>query len=220
MKPMQKVLDFLSVLKDNNHREWMQDNQPMYKEAKHQFELLVGEILMDLSASDASLAGLQAKDCIFRLHRDVRFSKDKSPYKTNMAAVFSKGGKKSLYALHYLHIEPGNASMLAGGLYMPPADVLKKVREEIDYNSDEFSSILHHADFIKYFGQLEGEKLKRPPKGYNADDPNLEWLKHKSYLAVHALPDELLIKENFTAYASEVFKAMRPFNAFLNRIFD
>jgi uncharacterized protein (TIGR02453 family) len=217
---MQMILDFLSSLKENNHRDWMQENQKTYKETRQHFEYLVGEILMNLSATDESLAGMQAKDCIFRLHRDVRFSKDKSPYKTNMAAVFSKGGKKSSYALHYLHIEPGNASMLAGGMYMPPNDILKKVREEIDYNADEFSSILNHQDFIRYFGQLEGEKLKRPPKGYDPNESNIEWLKHKSYLAIHPISDETLRLKNFAEHASNIFKAMRPFNSFLNRIFD
>ncbi|MCC5930491.1 MAG: DUF2461 domain-containing protein [Cyclobacteriaceae bacterium] len=220
MKPMQKILNFLSSLKENNHREWMQENQKIYKEARGHFEHLVGEILMDLSLTDESLSGIQVKDCIFRLHRDVRFSKDKSPYKTNMAAVISKGGKKAVYALHYLHIEPGNASMLAGGMYMPPNDILKKVREEIDYNPDEFSSILSEPDFIKYFGHLEGDKLKRPPKGYAPEDPNIEWLKHKSYLAIHPVPDKALLMDNFAEYVSEVFKSMRPFNTFLNRIFD
>ncbi|MGF1639223.1 MAG: DUF2461 domain-containing protein [Cyclobacteriaceae bacterium] len=215
-----EILSFLQELAANNSREWMAANKERYNDCRLGFESIVGTILEGLSPVEPLLAGQKAKDCMFRQHRDVRFSANKSPYKTNMSAVFSKGGKKSAYALWYFHLEPGNASMLAGGIYMPEADILKKVRQEIDYNAGEFENILTHSDFVKYFGEMGGEKLKRAPKGYDVEDSNIEWLKHKSFLATHMVKDGDLVKKEFLTTALQVFIAMKPFNDFLNRAFD
>jgi uncharacterized protein (TIGR02453 family) len=160
---------------------------------------------------------MEAKSCIFRINRDVRFSNDKSPYKTNMGAFIVKGGKKNgdKYAGYYVHIEPGK-SFIAGGAYVPPAPWLSAIREKIDEEPDRFIKIISNKDFIKVFGKLEGETLKKAPKGYPSDHPYIEYLKFKSFLAMNYVKDETVLSDNYADYVIRIFKTMKPFNDFLN----
>ena len=135
------TVQFLRDLKKNNSKEWFDTNRKKYESAKNDYEALVGDVIKQLSKTDESIAHLEPKQCVFRINRDVRFSKDKSPYKTNMGMYFSKGGKKSFYAGYYFHLQPGG-SFVAGGLWMPMPPELKKVRQEIDYNWEEFKKIV------------------------------------------------------------------------------
>jgi uncharacterized protein (TIGR02453 family) len=154
---------------------------------------------------------------MFRINKDVRFSKDKSPYKTNMGASINPGGKKSMVPGYYIHIEPGK-SFLAGGCYQPMPETLAAIRQEIDYNSSEFKKILSAKDFKTYFKELSQEdKLKTAPKGYDKNHPDKELLQHKHFIVIHHLKDEDVINKNFPLYASKVFKAMLPLNLFLRR---
>ncbi|MFN5428111.1 MAG: DUF2461 domain-containing protein, partial [Bacteroidota bacterium] len=195
------TLRFLKNLARNNHKEWLDANRPAYESAKADFITLVEQVLGQLKKKEAALTTLTPKDCIFRINSDVRFSKDKSPYKTNMGASIKAGGKKSLLAGYYIHIEPGGKSFVGGGLYMPDPAALQKVRQEIDYNWDEFSRILRSAAFKKTYGELEkweGMILAREPKGYEKDNPAIEFLKLKSFVATQPLTDKQLTEANLT----------------------
>ncbi len=215
-------MKFLTDLKENNHRDWFLSHKNAYTTAKEEFEIFVDALIHEIAGFDASIAHQRAKDCIFRIYRDVRFSKDKSPYKTHFGAHITAAAKRSeihTKAGYYIHIEPG-ASMLAGGAYLPEGPWLKAIRQEIAYNGDEFRGILDEPEFKKYFGEMEGEKLKRAPKDFEPDHPEIELLKHKSFLATNYCKDKAVTTSNFLTYATGVFRAMHPFDLFLNRAMD
>jgi len=216
------TLKFLKDLKANNNRDWFMANKSRYEAVKSEFELFMEPLLKQISKFDPGISGLTAKDCIFRIYRDVRFSKDKSPYKTHIGAYISAGGRKSEVhekAGYYIHIEPG-ASLLAGGAYVPGTDWLKAIRQEIDYNQKEFLSVIRNKNFKEYFGELDGEKLVKVPKGYDATHPLIDLLKHKSFLAVHYSPDKTVVSDSYLNQAARVFKNISPLNGFLNRCLD
>jgi uncharacterized protein (TIGR02453 family) len=143
-------------------------------------------------------------------------SKDKTPYKAHFGAFLSKGGRKYEGPGYYIHLEPGN-SFAGGGLWVPQGPLLKSVRQEIDYNFDEFSAILKHKDFKKYFKNLNGEQLKTLPQGYAADNPAIEYLKMKSFTVGHNIPDKDLTAKGFASKCASIFTAMRPLVDFLDR---
>ncbi len=213
------TLNFLAELKENNNKEWFTANKPRYEAAKKEFERFVDALIARIAIFDPAVAHFTAKDCVFRIYRDVRFSADKSPYKTHFGAHVTAAPKKSeihTRAGYYIHLEPG-ASMLAGGAYLPESTWLKAIRQEIAYNLEEFNSILNNKDFKKYFGEIEGEKLKRPPADYPADHPAIELLKQKSFLAAHKPSDAQVLADDFLAHCGKVFEALSPFDRFLNR---
>ncbi len=214
------TLNFFKKLKKNNTKDWFDVNRDAYELAKGNMKDIVAQLIDQLSVFDNSIKGLEPKQCMFRINRDVRFSKNKSPYKTNLGAIINKGGKKSMVPGYYIHIEPG-ASFLAGGSWMPPAPELSAIRQEIDYNTAEFKKIILAKEFKKFFSKLsEEDKLKTAPKGYAKDHPALELLKLKSYIVVHELKDEQLLNKNFIKHCAKVFKAMYPFEVFLRKAMD
>jgi uncharacterized protein (TIGR02453 family) len=214
------TLQFLKDLKKHNNKEWFDANRDRYAQAKADFETMVEPMIKKLGSFDTSIAQLQAKDCMFRINRDVRFSKNKAPYKTNMAMYVSKNGKKAMdCAGYYLHVEPG-ASFVAAGIWMPMAPELKKVRQEIDYNFDEFHKLVKQKSFKNLFSDLdrsEGYVLSRPPKGYEADNPAIEYLKLKSFIATTPLTDEVLTGKSMVQTVSGIFKTAFPLVQFINR---
>ncbi len=200
----------------------MDANRKVYLDAKADFESFTESILQEMVTIDTDLVGLTAKDCTFRINRDVRFSANKAPYKSNMAMYISKGGKKTTNAGYYCHIEPGG-SFIAGGMWMPMAPELKKVRQEIDYNWKDFKSLMGKKTFQKYFGDLdrsEGNVLARPPKGYDAENPAIEYLKLKSFIASNPLSDDILKSKGLNKEILMAFKTIHPFIHFLNRAID
>lgn len=212
------VLDFLKDLKDNNNREWFNENKKRYQDAKAAFDDFINRLIPRLREFDSSIDMITAKDCTFRIYRDVRFSKDKSPYKTNMGGYIARGGRKSQYAGYYVHLEPGQ-SFLAGGMYMPPPDLLKNIREEIYQNIDEFKSIIERKSFRETFGPFhDPDKLKNPPKGYDSDWPDVDLLKHKSYAVMHVVDDDKVVSGDYLDYAVVIFKELYPLNRFFNDI--
>ena len=194
----------------------MATHQKDYDKARHAFLGITEALIKDIAPADVSIADLIAQRCIFRMHRDLRFSKDKSPYKTNMGASLAPGGRRSGYAGYYLHLEPGDRSFVAGGLYQPTTDVCSKIRQEIDYQTGTFMQIINQPHFKRTFGELEGEKLKKPPRPYDAHHPQIEFLKMKSFLVVHAIKDEVATSDDFYPTMIACFYAMVPFNKFLN----
>lgn len=218
----QATVQFLKNLKKNNKKEWFDTNRGKYESAKKDVENLSAEIIKRLSAIDESIAHLQPKDCMFRINRDVRFSKDKSPYKTNMGVYFSKGGKKGNTAGYYFHLEPGN-SFIAGGLWMPLPPDLKKVRQEIDYNWDELSKIINSRKFKTVFNDLDRNSeyiLSRPPKGYDEHNPAIGFLKMKSFIASFKIPDTDLTSKNLVKKVVVQFELLKPLIDFMNRAIE
>jgi uncharacterized protein (TIGR02453 family) len=213
---LKPIFDFLSGLSGNNNRDWMEIHKLQYLGARAEFEHIVNHLIMEISAFDPAVQGLSPKDCIFRLNRDIRFSKDKSPYKTHFGAYIASGGRKSESAGYYLHLQPGDNSLLGGGIYMPSGEALKKVRQEVDYNPSELKKIVSDLTFKTYFGSVQGEHLKKAPKGYQPDHPNIEFLKLKSYFVLHNVTDEEALAPGFLKKTVDVFSAMQPFNDFLN----
>lgn len=217
------TLQFLKDLKKHNNKEWFDANRDRYARAKTDFENMVAGMIQKMGSFDASVAHLQAKDCMFRINRDVRFSKNKAPYKTNMSMYVSKHGKKAMdCAGYYLHVEPG-ASFVAAGIWMPMAPELKKVRQEIDYNFDEFQKLVKQKSFRNLFPDLdrsEGAVLSRPPKGYEADNPAIEYLKLKSFIVTTPLADDVLMGKSMLPTVSAAFKTAFPLVQFINRALE
>ena len=218
----QATLQFLKSLKKNNRKEWFDTNRSKYDSAKKNIEELTAAIISRLSKTDETIAHLQPKECMFRINRDVRFSKNKAPYKTNMGVYFSKGGKKGIQAGYYFHVEPG-ASFIAGGLWMPMAPELKKIRQEIDYNWDDFNKIIKDKKFKTAFGELDRSDeytLSRPPKGYDESNPAIEYLKLKSLIATKKISDADLASKDVVKTVVAHFEKMRSFIDFLNRAIE
>jgi len=209
------LMTFLTKLRKNNHKEWFDANRETYEALRQDWVKFVQEMINQSAIFDSDIKHLEAKKCIFRINRDVRFSKDKSPYKTNFGAWMNKGGKKAESAGYYLHLEPGNC-FLAGGVYMPNPAQLQAIRQEIDYNYSRFLKILKDKTFVKHFGGLSGDKLSQIPKGYDKDNPAIEYLKHKSFLMYHRIDEKLLKDKGFDKYAVRIFKTMKPLIDFLN----
>lgn len=218
----QSTLQFLKNLKKNNRKEWFDANRTRYEDAKKDFENLGEALIKKLCSIDETVAHLRPKDCMFRINRDVRFSKDKSPYKTNLGIYISKGGKKGVQAGYYFHLEPGG-SFVAGGLWMPLAPELKKVRQEIDYNWDEFRKIVHNKKFRNVYSDLDRSPeyaLSRPPKGYEEENPAIEFLKLKSLIVSAKIDDSELSSPRLVNKITSYFETMKPMIDFINRAIE
>jgi uncharacterized protein (TIGR02453 family) len=212
------TLEFLSDLKKHNDREWFRKNRNRYLEAKSNYESFIQAVIEKITLFDPILKGLEASSCTYRINRDIRFSNDKTLYKSHLGAFIVRGGKQNgdRYAGYYVHVEPGNNSMIAGGAYMPPAPWLKMIREKIDEQGDKLLKIINNKEFMNFYGQLEGEKLKTAPKGFPRDHPLIELLKMKSYLVTRMIPDKNVTSSDFFELILKGSKIMKPLNDFLN----
>jgi uncharacterized protein (TIGR02453 family) len=209
------ILTFLKAIAKNNNREWFEKNKPKYITVKTHFEDFLEAFHKELLKFDESLAGLNPRKLGFRIYRDVRFSKDKRPYKVNMGAGFSEHGKMEQEPGYYIHIEPGK-SFIAGGFYMPDSEKLSKIRQEIDYNSSDFLKILNERKFKNNFSGLDDfDKLKTAPKGYPKDHPYIDLLKHKSYIVSHYFTDKEVLDKKFVKTVVEKAKLIKSLNDFL-----
>jgi len=215
-------LQFLDDLKRNNNREWFQDNKKRYEVFKKDYHQLVSDFLDSMKPLDPSLELLEIKNCTFRINRDIRFSKDKSPYKAHLGVWMSTGAKGANRAGYYVHIEKG-ASFIAGGFYSPEAEDLKKVRKEIAFFYDDLQEILNNKDFKKEFGTLdinENNSLKSMPRGYEKDHPAIEFLKLKSFTATQVYDISEVTKKDFVSKMSKKLIALKPLNEFINRALE
>ena len=212
------TFDFLKELKENNNKEWFEANRKRYETAKKEHLDFVTEMIPAIAKWDKPIAGVEPKKCVFRINRDIRFSKDKSPYKSNMGAHFSppSGSKEVMLAGYYFHLEPGH-SMVAGGMWEPFPPQLKAIRQEIDFNLKEFESILNNKEFKKHYPTLGGDKLKTKPKGYELENPAIEYLKHTSFVVSQKFTDKEVMAKDFPEKCAEAFKALYAFDSFLNR---
>ncbi|MHC2990469.1 hypothetical protein OB13_02300 [Pontibacter sp. HJ8] len=209
------TLTFLSDLTQNNTREWFQQHKPRYDAARKNYLAFLDELLPEMEPFEPAAHGQTGKDLVFRIYRDVRFSNDKRPYKDHFGAYIAEGGRKSILPGYYLHLAANNKSFVAGGLWMPPANYLKAVRQELDYNLEEFEGILQAPAFKDRFGTISGEQLKTTPKGYEKENPAIEYLRYKSWNAVMPLSDKVVLGKDFRQVVLEAFRAVKPFNDFL-----
>jgi uncharacterized protein (TIGR02453 family) len=212
------TLNFLKALKKNNSKEWFDKNRKTYEAAKADYTGFVQKVINEFGKKNPAYSSMLAKDCLFRINRDVRFSKDKSPYKTNMGAYFNPGGKKATTAGFYFHCEPGQAFM-GGGLWMPMPPQLSKIRQEIDYNYADFKKILANKKFKAVYGDLSRSAeytLVRLPKGYEADNPAGDYLKLKSFVALSPMKDTDLSSKDLVKKTVAAFEALQPLIHFIN----
>lgn len=213
------TLSFLSSLAIHNDKSWFDVHRADYDSAKKDYIAFVDGLIDGLSDFDDDITGQSGKSCLFRINRDVRFSHNKAPYKTNLGASIAKGGRKSAFAGYYFHLEPG-ASFVGGGLWMPMPPALSKVRQEIDYCLDEFRKMVESSVFHTHFGSLAGGpemRLQRVPKGYTADNPAADYLRFKSFVAMKPISDASLTSTTLLKESINAFKVLSPLLRFLNR---
>lgn len=212
------LFQFLSELKENNYREWFNDNKERYNALRAEFIADVQQLINRIAVFDPDIAGLEAKDCLYRIYRDIRFSPDKTPYKTFFSAYIAQGGRGSDRGGYYLHLEPGSC-ILSGGIWMPPAPLLKKLRKEIYHQMDEFLEIINNPAFKSLYPSLEGESLKRNPVGY-PDSPYNDIIRHKDFTVIAYKPNKFFTQDNWLDETVSAYEVLHPFNKFLNFIVD
>jgi uncharacterized protein (TIGR02453 family) len=208
-KSLKTTLEFLKDVRPNNNKAWFDANRKRYQEARSIFEELIGDIMRQFGTVE-DLGNTSVKECLYRFNRDIRFSKDKSPYNTHMGALIARGGRKSSERSYYIQIAPGE-SFVAGGIYAPSPQELQKIRAALADNPRKFTDILAYKDFVRYFGTFQGEKLKSAPKGYSSDHPAIELLKYKQFLALHKLTDEQVLADDLVPHVISACKVLKPF---------
>jgi uncharacterized protein (TIGR02453 family) len=213
-----QTITFLSNLKENNHKDWFEVNKPMYQEAHKNFLEFTQTLIDGLAAMDKGIGNshLEPKKCVMRIYRDVRFSKDKTPYKSNFFAWINKAGKKSPAAGYYFNLEPG-ASFFGGGIYMPESKVLANIRENIDQHFEKWKKVANDKSLTGYFGEIKPSgKLSRPPKGFDPENPAIEWLKYKGFFTQKNLTNQELLDDQLLKKILSGYQAAKPLVDFIN----
>ena len=214
------ILKFLEKVTTNNNREWLANNKNEYEKTRETLYELTQNMIDQLSTIDETLIGVRYQECTYRFYRDIRFSPDKRPYKEYYSAYIAPGGRTSLKAGYYIHIQPGGQSLIGGGIHTPPSNLLKIIRKDIAINGEEIQEILENPKFKKIFGELKGEKLKKAPKEYSPQHPFIELLKLKSYDAIHIYQDDQFIKKSkqYMNDMIEKFTILKPLNDYFNAV--
>ncbi|HNX89252.1 MAG TPA: DUF2461 domain-containing protein [Paludibacteraceae bacterium] len=219
---MKNILDFLSELKENNDRTWFNEHKNEYESARKEFEQICYSLILKIGVFDEDIKHVDVKDCVFRIYRDIRFSNDKTPYKTHFGAfIASAGGRKSNRGGYYLHLDPAG-SFLSVGVWCPPPAVLKAIRQSIYYNIEEFNEIRSDKDFIRLFKNsfYEEDKLKTVPQGFSKDFKDAELLKLKHFLVSYDLDQNMLFSNDFVSEIASIAEKSYPFIRFLNYTVD
>jgi uncharacterized protein (TIGR02453 family) len=213
----QESLEFLKDLANNNNREWFLNNKDRYDKARENVIEFTAQLLKEMHKVDPAIDDtLDPKKCVMRIYRDIRFRKDKTPYKTNFGISLPTQGLKLGGAEYYLQIQPDGNSFIAGGYWLPEAAHLKAIRQEIDYNAHDLRQIIDDKEFIRLFGDFKlQEQLKSVPREYSADNENIDLLKLKSFIAWHKLTDKEMTKSNTAAQIAGVCSHIYPLNVFL-----
>ncbi|MBE7645769.1 DUF2461 domain-containing protein [Tenacibaculum finnmarkense] len=205
MQVDKSIFQYLENLKQNNNRDWFTDQKPRFVEVQKSVKEFYGKVSENLETHDVI-----DKFKLFRIYRDVRFSKDKTPYKTHFSGSFSRKGSH-LRGGYYLQIEPGN-SFLAGGFWQPNKEDLLRIRKEIELDASEFREILNNPEFVKNFGtKFEGDELKSAPRGFDKNHPDIDLLRKKGFIAVRNFTDKEVLSNNFLSEIDTSYKALRPF---------
>ena len=207
-----ELVNYLQGLAENNNRAWFVMNKPSYDILRAEFTELVGRVIAGTAKFDPAVAGQDAKKAQFRINRDMRFSRDKSPYKTHFSAIVAPGGKKDPGSHYYFHIDQNGKLLVAGGCYMPPVDVLLKIRRRIAEEPAAFNRIRKNKAMTAYYGDAFAEegRLARPPKGFDADTPNIEFIRQKSFIMVREMPVKALTGDKLLKEIETAFKASLP----------
>ena len=216
---MEKVLQFLQELSNNNNKEWFHANRPAYEESRDKVLFLTEVLINEIGKFDPGIAGTNPKDCVFRIFRDVRFSKDKRPYKTNFGSYIARGGRKSMNPGYYFHIEPAQ-SFVGGGMYMPPAEPLRAVRNYLAQHGDEYLEIVNDKEFKAVFPEMYDHQLKTAPKGFPKDHQFIHLLRYKSFVFSKTLKNNEITGNNFIELTVKAFSQLHKLNAFLNRAIE
>ncbi|MBE7692682.1 DUF2461 domain-containing protein [Tenacibaculum finnmarkense] len=205
MQVDKSIFQYLENLKQNNNRDWFTDQKPRFVEVQKSVKEFYGKVSENLETHDVI-----DKFKLFRIYRDVRFSKDKTPYKTHFSGSFSRKGSH-LRGGYYLQIEPGN-SFLAGGFWQPNKEDLLRIRKEIELDASDFREILNNPEFVKNFGtKFEGDELKSAPRGFDKNHPDIDLLRKKGFIAVRNFSDKQVFSNNFLSEIDTSYKALRPF---------
>ncbi len=215
----QNTINFLKKLSKNNNREWFQTNKKAFDAAQDNMTAFAGYLIGQIGKFDEAVVDVDPKTCVFRIYRDVRFSKDKSPYKTNLGAYIAPGGRKSMKPGYYFHLEPGK-SFVAGGKHLPDGPETLKIRTAIAANADEFLKIVTKKSYADKFGEMRGDSLKSAPKGFDSDHKAIDRLKLKEFMAFTQLQDDSLISPEFPKHLVKLMKEMYPLVSFLRRALD
>ena len=214
-----KLYVFLSGLAKNNNREWFAEQKPVYDILNQDLILDIQILIMHMSEFDKSLSELNAKDCFFRIYRDIRFSYDKTPYKTHIGIWITKGGRKGNGAGYYIHLEAGN-SFLSAGVWQPGKNELKAIRKDIYENYEEFEEIIEQQTFKQTFGIIRGDSLKKMPAGFNPEFKDSYYIKLKDFIVDHKIGDDFFFNEKWIRDTLEVFKQSYPFVSYMNTVID
>lgn len=210
------TLAFLKAVKANNNLEWMNQNRDLYHMQRDNFFDFVEKLIDATKTIDKNLGDISVKDCTFRFNKDIRFTKDKSPYKTNFWAIIREEGKHGSGAGYYVHIEPGEC-FIGWGMYLPPSTTLQRVRTHIAKNYKQLQHIITDPQFQKTFGKLQWESLQNIPRGFDKQHKAGELLKMKSWFVGHTITDKQVTQKDFVKYCIKIFKIMKPLNDFLNK---
>lgn len=217
-----EALQFLEDLVANNNTEWMHANKKRYENYKKDYHNYIASILAEMKALDKTLEPLEVKNCTFRINRDIRFSKDKSPYKTNMGVWFTQNKNRKNSPGYYIHFEKGK-SFIAGGVWCPEPSELKQIRKEIEFFHDDLNAIVTNKSFKSEFGEIdrdENNMLKKAPKDFDPNHPAVEFLKLKSYTASKKIDDKIFTSPDFSKQIAKKLIALQPMNDFLRRALE
>ena len=213
---MKLILPVLKELEKNNNRDWFNANKNTYLQAKSEFDEFIESLIKELQLIDPRVAGANAKNTVFRIYKDTRFSKDKMPYKTHMGAYIIGGGRKAQLPGYYIHIQPGE-SFLAGGMYKPEAVNLKAIRKEINNFPEDLVEIIENKSFKNRYSFYDKDKLKRPPQGFTAESNQIEMIKNKHFIASQTFSEDWITNSDFREKILEVCRGLVPLNNFLYR---
>lgn len=217
-----EALQFLEDLVANNNTEWMHANKKRYENYKKDYHNYIASILAEMKPLDKTLEPLEVKNCTFRINRDIRFSKDKSPYKTNMGVWFTQNKNRKNSPGYYIHFEKGK-SFIAGGVWCPEPSELKQIRKEIEFFHDDLNAIVTNKSFKSEFGDIdrdENNMLKKAPKDFDPNHPAIEFLKLKSYTASRKIDDKVFTSPDFSKQIAKKLIALKPMNDFLRRALE
>ena len=216
---LKNIFEFLIDLRFNNNRPWFKESVQRFQSTKTDFEQFIDTVIPKIRKIDNSINDIKAKDCIYRIYRDVRFSKNKEPYKTSYGAFVSKDGKKSHHAGYYIHFEP-DASLICCGVYQPNPTLLKAIRTEIYNNPNEYKNILATIKKRNYFTHFYGDTLKSAPRGFSKNFPDIDLLKNKHFVIAYKIDNEFWFEENLIESIEKVIKAQKKYADFINRIIE
>ncbi|MBR5643406.1 MAG: DUF2461 domain-containing protein [Salinivirgaceae bacterium] len=221
INPANNIMPFLAALQQNNNKPWFDQNRDWFKAAQADFSQLITDVIEILSDTEPKFAGLTAKDCIYRIYRDLRFSFDKTPYKTHFSANIAPGGKNSEWCGFYVQLEPNNLSMCGGGLWIEDKNILKAVRNELYSVPEDLVEIIETKEFKRYFGGLwDYQKLKKVPTGFDADFKYADLLKYKHYIVTNTLTDEQVASPDLYSHIASVHRTLHPMCRLLDSIIE